>query len=114
GTAGTTGTAGGTATSRRLNVFECFLATSFRRKSRHSVKRRLVLESSCQRAARPLLARGSTVRAYAGIAAHWSSAASFQLRIPSCSIFRFMAFLQELYSALRVFGFGNRQVCLDQ
>jgi len=25
-----------------------------------------------------------------------------------------MAFLQELYSALRVFGFGNRQVCLDQ
>ena len=51
-------------------VLECFFATSLSKKSKHSVNRLPVAVSTCQKLALPLLAMGSTVRAYACSAAH--------------------------------------------
>src|SRR5207302_2312717 len=99
--AGATGGAGGTARPIALKVLECFFATSLSKKSRHSMNRlpRLVLAS--QQVAMPLLAIGSTVKAYTWMAAHWARVECLQPGIPWRSILRLRAFRHALYSGLK-------------
>src|SRR5205807_8532507 len=100
GVVGITGTEGGIATPRQLNVCEYFLVTSFSDMSKDSLKPWPVIEYSYYRAVRSVPAKGSTVRLYTEIATHCLVVASIHLWIPSCSIFSFIVFLQKLYSVL--------------
>jgi len=93
-----TGTAATGALNMSLKIHGCFFAMSVSKRSRHSVKRAPWGLLACQ--IPDLWLTGWRVRACAWMDAHCAAVLCFHPGILSCSILRFIALHQALYSGL--------------
>ena len=93
-----TGTAATGALTMSVKIPCCFFAMSFRKKSRHLVKRSLRALLACQ--SPDLWVTGRRVRAFAWMAAHCPAVLRFHPGILSCSILCLIAFRQALSPGL--------------